>query len=235
MSVEYLRERKGRPLRVPDPHRALDDRHDDADLGRRPDRALSRPRTDEPRALRHRRLPPRQCALDGSGPEILRPRRAVLGHAALRRVARLRLHGHRLLRWHRATRCKGTVRSASCSASSSSLAGIAFKISAVPFHMWTPDVYEGAPTPVTAFFASAPKMAAMAVIDPRRHRRLSRHPRPVAADHRVHLDRVDGARRVRGHRPAQHQAADGLFVDRPYGLRARRSRGGHGRGRPGRR
>ena len=40
------------------------------------------------------------------------------------------------------------------------LAGLAFKISAVPFHMWTPDVYEGAPTPVTAFFASAPKLAA---------------------------------------------------------------------------
>jgi NADH-quinone oxidoreductase subunit N len=42
-------------------------------------------------------------------------------------------------------------------------AGIAFKISAVPFHMWTPDVYEGAPTPVTAFFAAAPKMAGMAM------------------------------------------------------------------------
>ena len=41
------------------------------------------------------------------------------------------------------------------------LAGLAFKISAVPFHMWTPDVYEGAPTPVAAFFASAPKVAAM--------------------------------------------------------------------------
>ncbi|MCH4150480.1 MAG: NADH-quinone oxidoreductase subunit NuoN [Sphingobium sp.] len=41
------------------------------------------------------------------------------------------------------------------------LTGLAFKISAVPFHMWTPDVYEGAPTPVTAFFASAPKVAAM--------------------------------------------------------------------------
>jgi NADH-quinone oxidoreductase subunit N len=41
------------------------------------------------------------------------------------------------------------------------LAGLAFKISAVPFHMWTPDVYEGAPTPVTAFFASAPKVAAI--------------------------------------------------------------------------
>ena len=44
------------------------------------------------------------------------------------------------------------------------LVGIAFKISAVPFHMWTPDVYEGAPTPVTAFFAAAPKVAAMALL-----------------------------------------------------------------------
>ena len=43
------------------------------------------------------------------------------------------------------------------------MAGLAFKISAVPFHMWTPDVYEGAPTPVTAFFAMAPKIAAIAL------------------------------------------------------------------------
>src|SRR3981189_1690898 len=43
------------------------------------------------------------------------------------------------------------------------LAGLCFKVSAVPFHMGTPDVYEGAPTPVTAFFASAPKVAALAV------------------------------------------------------------------------
>jgi NADH-quinone oxidoreductase subunit N len=43
------------------------------------------------------------------------------------------------------------------------LAGFCFKVSAVPFHMWTPDVYEGAPTPVTAFFAAAPKIAAMAI------------------------------------------------------------------------
>src|SRR5690606_5650261 len=42
-------------------------------------------------------------------------------------------------------------------------AGLAFKVSAVPFHMWTPDVYEGAPTPVTAFFAVAPKVAALAL------------------------------------------------------------------------
>ncbi len=43
------------------------------------------------------------------------------------------------------------------------IAGLAFKVSAVPFHMWTPDVYEGAPTPITAFFAVAPKIAAMAL------------------------------------------------------------------------
>lgn len=41
------------------------------------------------------------------------------------------------------------------------VSGLAFKVSAVPFHMWTPDVYEGSPTPVTAFFATAPKVAAM--------------------------------------------------------------------------
>jgi len=43
------------------------------------------------------------------------------------------------------------------------IAGLAFKVSAAPFHMWTPDVYEGAPTPVTAFLATAPKVAAMAL------------------------------------------------------------------------
>jgi NADH-quinone oxidoreductase subunit N len=43
------------------------------------------------------------------------------------------------------------------------MSGLAFKMSAVPFHMWTPDVYEGAPTPVTAFFASATKVAAVAI------------------------------------------------------------------------
>jgi NADH-quinone oxidoreductase subunit N len=42
-------------------------------------------------------------------------------------------------------------------------AGLCFKVSAVPFHMWTPDVYEGAPTPITAFFAASPKVAAIAI------------------------------------------------------------------------
>jgi NADH-quinone oxidoreductase subunit N len=43
------------------------------------------------------------------------------------------------------------------------ISGLAFKVSAVPFHMWTPDVYQGAPTPITAFFATAPKVAALAL------------------------------------------------------------------------
>jgi NADH-quinone oxidoreductase subunit N len=43
------------------------------------------------------------------------------------------------------------------------ISGLAFKVSAAPFHMWTPDVYEGSPTPVTAFFSAAPKLAAMAL------------------------------------------------------------------------
>lgn len=56
-------------------------------------------------------------------------------------------------------------------------AGIAFKVSAVPFHMWTPDVYEGSPSPVTAFFASAPKVAAAALFA-----RLLYEPFAAAAD-----------------------------------------------------
>src|SRR5581483_8264606 len=43
------------------------------------------------------------------------------------------------------------------------IAGLAFKTAAVPFHMWTPDVYEGAPTPITAFFSVAPKIAALSL------------------------------------------------------------------------
>ena len=104
------------------------------------------------------------------------------------------------------------------------IAGLAFKVSAVPFHMWTPDVYEGAPTPVTAFFAAAPKMAAMALFVRAIVVRLRADPDRLAADHHLHRHRLDGARRLRRHRPAEHQAPDGLFLDRPHGLRAGRPR-----------
>ena len=111
------------------------------------------------------------------------------------------------------------------------LAGLAFKISAVPFHMWTPDVYEGAPTPVTAFFAAAPKMAAMALLV----RVIMSAFEPIAADWQQIVVFISIASMVLGSFAAigqtQHQAADGLFVDRPHGLRAGRPR----RRQPGRR
>ena len=99
-------------------------------------------------------------------------------------------------------------------------AGIAFKVSAVPFHMWTPDVYEGSPTPVTAFFATAPKVAAAAMFARAAVRRLRRRGGGLAADPGAALGRLDVPRRGRRDRPAQLQAADGLFLDQPHGLRA---------------
>jgi NADH-quinone oxidoreductase subunit N len=57
------------------------------------------------------------------------------------------------------------------------MTGLAFKVSAVPFHMWTPDVYEGSPTPVTAFFATAPKVAAMALFARAMHDAFGTAPR----------------------------------------------------------
>ena len=64
------------------------------------------------------------------------------------------------------------------------VAGLAFKVSAVPFHMWTPDVYEGAPTPVTALFAVAPKIAAISLMVSRPDGAVQAAVRAVAADHR---------------------------------------------------
>ena len=80
-----------------------------------------------------------------------------------------------VVRRHRRRRCTATSSLGVVFGLVFVLAGLAFKISAVPFHMWTPDVYEGAPTPVTTFFASAPKMAAMAILVRVAIDRLSRH------------------------------------------------------------
>ena len=112
--------------------------------------------------------------------------------------------------------------------------GFCFKISAVPFHMWTPDVYEGAPTPVTAFFAAAPKVAAIAIFA-----RATVVAFPgITQQWQQIVVFVSIASMVVGSlcrdRPAQHQAPDGVFVDRPHGLCAGRSCGRHARGCPGR-
>ena len=100
---------------------------------------------------------------DRSRPQIFRPRRAVVRHAALWRLAALWLCRHRLLRRHRRSAERPAAALGVIFGLVFLIAGLAFKMSAVPFHMWTPDVYEGAPTPVTAFFATAPKIAAVAI------------------------------------------------------------------------
>ena len=148
-------------------------RHGGDGLGDQPDDALRRSRAAEPRRLRPRLLPPHRRALGRGGPQIFRPRRARQRHPALRHLAALRLHRHDPVRRHR-RRLRARRRRTSIGLLFGLvfvLAGLAFKISAVPFHMWTPDVYEGAPTPVTAFFASAPKVAAVLLGDPRLPRR----------------------------------------------------------------
>ena len=109
-------------------------------------------------------------------------------------------------------------------------AGLAFKISAVPFHMWTPDVYEGAPTPVTAFFRVCPESRRDRFVGARRGRGNGAGDRSVAADRDLRIARLDHLRRGRGDRAKQHQAAAGLFVDQQCRLRARRARGGNARG-----
>ena len=94
-------------------------------------------------------------SVDRSRIEIFRARRTVVRDAALRRFADLRFHRDGEFRRYRQG---GQARRHRVDIGIVLLfAGFCFKVSAVPFHMWTPDVYEGAPTPVTAFFASAPR------------------------------------------------------------------------------
>ena len=100
------------------------------------------------------------------------------------------------------------------------LVGLAFKISAVPFHMWTPDVYEGAPTPVTAFFAAAPKVAAMALLMRVTLERLRRHRPAVAAGGERARHRLHGPRRLRRHRP--DATSSGCWPTRPSATSATR-------------
>ena len=107
------------------------------------------------------------------------------------------------------------------------VAGLAFKLAAAPFHMWVPDVYQGAPTAVTLLIAGAPKLAAFAITDAPAGRRHDRPGRGLAADadgavHHVAADRQPGS-----HRAEQPEAHAGLLDHRQHGLHA----AGHDRGR----
>ena len=201
-------------------------------LGEQPALALHGARAAEPAALRHGGVPPRQCPLDRGRAEVSSSwapwPRACCSTAAP---------------WSTAspapstsTRSRGLWSGEGAGAALPLgalvglvfvVAGLAFKLAAVPFHMWTPDVYEGAPSPVTAFLAAAPKVAALGLMLRVLAGPFGQLDRPVAADRHRGRDRLDGAGRLRRHRPDQHQAADGLQRHRQYRLRAGRRRRRH--------
>ena len=193
LSIDFMRSHKIGGFEFPVLLLLVDARHDDADLGQRFHRALSRPRTDESRALCRRRLSPRRPARLRGGPQIFRARRALLGHAALRRIADVRLFRHGLVRRRRRGAEGHLRRSASCSASSSCWRASRSRYPRCRSTCGRPTSIEGAPTPVTTFFASGPKMAAMAVLV-----RVTLTAFPgIAGEWRqivdFHRDRLDGA------------------------------------------
>ena len=104
------------------------------------------------------------------------------------------------------------------------IAGLAFKASAAPFHMWTPDVYEGAPTPVTGFMAAATKAVALAVALRLLTVAFPANDEPLEdrdRRSRVHLARLGQRRRAR---PDERQAPARVLVDLARRLHADRDR-----------
>ena len=93
------------------------------------------------------------------------------------------------------------------------IVGLAFKASAAPFHMWTPDVYQGAPTPVTAFMASATKIAALAVTYRLLVTAFPQDERLWTCRDRGDRDRLARVGQHRRARPAKREADPRLLVD----------------------
>ena len=148
-------------------------------------------------------------------PQVPDRRRLRLGDAALRLGARLRRDRRARLRRDRGGRLRaGARRATSCSLAGLALmiAGLGFKASAAPFHMWTPDVYEGAPTPVTGFMAAATKAAALVLDAARADGGVSRAGAPL--DGRARRARLCLARdrQPRRARAGERQAAARVLV-----------------------
>ena len=187
-------------------------RHDDDDLGERSHLALYRARTAEPVALRAWRA----FARDSERSSEAGLKYFVLGALA----SGMLLYGASMVYGFAGTTNFDALAHLFANGGTRPIGliigivfisvGLAFKCSAVPFHMWTPDVYEGAPTPVTAFFSVAPKTAAHRALRARHGRAVRRPRRRMAPGHLVHRRRLDAAGRLRRHQSAQHQAPDGL-------------------------
>jgi hypothetical protein len=171
------------------------------------------------------RLHQAEPAIERGRGQVLPARRLLARHPPLRHVADVRPVGHDqpprdgdLVR-PGSRRTRGLVLAVILV-----VAGVGFKIAAVPFHMWAPDVYEGAPTPVTAFLVGRLQGRVVRDADPDLRRGAAVDGRRLAAallDARGHHD--DGRQRRRGD-AVQRQAHAGVLVDRARRLRADRHR-----------
>ena len=166
--VELPEARAPRRARVLRAHAVLGHRHDADDVGERPRHGLPLARDPVDRAVRARRVRPpahRRRRRPGSSTSCsARSRRrcsSTASRSSTAGPARTNLTRHRG-RSSRPRSCSTTA--CCCSGIAFLIVGLGFKVAAAPFHMWTPDVYQGAPTPVTAFMASATKAAAFAAI-----------------------------------------------------------------------
>ena len=150
------------------------------------------------------------------GDEVLRARRDRLRHAAVRHVDDLRRDRHaRPWRASPIAAAPGAPSRSACSSGSrSSSSRVAFKFGAVPFHMWVPDVYQGAPTSVTLFIGTAPKLASFALALRLLAQGLGGALGRLDADAGGARGAVAGDRQRRRHRADQPQAHAGVFDDR---------------------
>ena len=173
----------------------------------------------------------RKAGSSESGHQVLRARRVLVGVLPLRRGPRLRRHRLDQHLDDGRHACRATVPverndTLVLAGVALLLVGLGFKVAAVPFHVWTPDVYQGAPTPVTAFMASVGKVAAFAAL-----LRVFVVALPFYRDDwrpAVWVLAVAVAgRRLGARRRADRRQADArLLVDLPRRLHPRRRRGG---------
>ena len=195
-------------------------RDDDLRRGQRPADDVRRAGGAQPAAVpdvRARPAPP--AAVAGGGGQVLPARRVRVGVLPLRPGAALRLRGLGQAAPTSPTAAAGSQQSDTLLFGGLALlvVGLLFKASVGPFHTWTPDVYQGAPTPVTAFMAACTKVAAFGGDPAGAARGVRRHPLGVARRAVGRRDRLDGDRR--GARPhADRRQADGRLLVR----RARR-------------
>ena len=168
-------------------------------------------------------------ALERGRAEVHAAGRVLVGDLPLRHQPDLRRHRHDALRGDR----RGARAATSADIELALLlglvliiGGLGFKVAAVPFHMWTPDAYEGAPLPITAFISAISKAAGVRAVPEALRAGVPADDRRLAVLHRRRSSVATMALgNLVAHPAAQHQAAAGVLEHRPGGLHADGHRG----------